>query len=46
VILSSGYSLDGPAREIMEQGCKGFIQKPFSLQDLSEKVRTILDGGL
>jgi two-component system, cell cycle sensor histidine kinase and response regulator CckA len=46
VILSSGYSLDGPAREIMEQGCKGFIQKPFSLQDLSLKVRTILDGGL
>jgi two-component system, cell cycle sensor histidine kinase and response regulator CckA len=44
VILSSGYSLDGPAREIMEQGCKAFIQKPFSLQDLSEKVRTILDG--
>jgi two-component system, cell cycle sensor histidine kinase and response regulator CckA len=46
VMLSSGYSLDGPAREIMEQGCKAFIQKPFSLQDLSEKVRTILDGGL
>jgi two-component system cell cycle sensor histidine kinase/response regulator CckA len=45
VILSSGYSLDGPAREIMEQGCKAFIQKPFSLQELSERVRTILDGG-
>lgn len=44
VILSSGYSLDGPAREIMGQGCKAFIQKPFSLQELSERVRTILDG--
>ena len=44
-MLSSGYSLDGPAREIRGQGCKAFIQKPFSLQELSERVRAILDGG-
>ena len=46
VILSSGYSLDGLAREIMDRGCKAFIQKPFSLQELSEIVRKILDGVL
>jgi len=32
VLLSSGYSLDGHAREIMEQGCNGFIQKPFTVK--------------
>ncbi|MDX9761326.1 MAG: PAS domain S-box protein [Desulfomonilia bacterium] len=44
VLLSSGYSLDGQAREIMDKGCRGFIQKPFSLGDLAEKIREILDG--
>ncbi|MEE9420272.1 MAG: PAS domain S-box protein, partial [Desulfatiglandaceae bacterium] len=28
-LLSSGYSIDGQATEILERGCNGFIQKPF-----------------
>jgi PAS domain S-box-containing protein len=44
VLLSSGYSLDGQAKEIMQSGCKGFIQKPFSMAELSKKVREILDS--
>ena len=44
VLLSSGYSLDGQASEILHQGCDGFIQKPFDLKQLSSKVREILDG--
>jgi two-component system, cell cycle sensor histidine kinase and response regulator CckA len=43
VLLSSGYSLEGQAKEIMERGCRGFIQKPFSLQDLSKKIREVID---
>jgi CheY-like chemotaxis protein len=43
VILSSGYSLDGQAAEIMKRGCDGFIQKPFNVMDLSHKVREVLD---
>ncbi len=43
VLLSSGYSLDGQAKEIMDKGCKGFIQKPFSMEDLSKRIRGILD---
>ena len=35
VLLSSGYSLDGQATEILKRGCDGFIQKPFSMEDLS-----------
>lgn len=43
VILSSGYSINGQAREILDRGCVGFIQKPFGMQDLSLKLREILD---
>ena len=43
-ILSSGYSIDGQAQEIMERGCNGFIQKPFDLKSLSRKIRDILEG--
>jgi PAS domain S-box-containing protein len=42
VLLSSGYSLNGPAGEIMASGCRGFIQKPFSAAELSAKVREVL----
>jgi CheY-like chemotaxis protein len=43
VLLSSGYSVDGQATEILERGCNGFIQKPFNMIDLSQKIRKILD---
>ena len=43
VLLSSGYSIDGQAREILDRGCNGFIQKPFRLKELSQKLREILD---
>nr|HDN00597.1 PAS domain S-box protein [Deltaproteobacteria bacterium] len=43
VLLSSGYSINGEASEILKRGCNGFIQKPFSIKDLSKKIRDILD---
>ncbi len=43
VLLSSGYSIDGQAAEILRRGCNGFIQKPFGLKKLSQKIRQILD---
>jgi PAS domain S-box-containing protein len=43
VILSSGYSLEGQATEIMKRGCDGFIQKPFNINDLSNNLRLILE---
>jgi len=42
VLLSSGYSLGGQATEILNRGCDGFIQKPFSLKDLSQKLKQII----
>ncbi len=44
VILSSGYSLDGQATDIMQRGCKVFIQKPFDLSELSRKIRQVIDS--
>jgi len=43
VLLSSGYSINGEATKILERGCKGFIQKPFDLRQLSQSLRAILD---
>jgi PAS domain S-box-containing protein len=43
VLLSSGYSLNSIAQDIMQKGCDGFIQKPFRLSKLSQMVRKILD---
>lgn len=43
VLLSSGYSLDGQASEILARGCSGFINKPYNLKELSQKIRSILD---
>ncbi|MBW1770221.1 MAG: response regulator, partial [Deltaproteobacteria bacterium] len=43
VILSSGYSVDGQAAEILERGCDAFIQKPFNIKEMSVKIREILE---
>jgi two-component system, cell cycle sensor histidine kinase and response regulator CckA len=44
ILLSSGYSIDGEASEILKRGCDGFIQKPFNIKALSQKLRKIIDG--
>ena len=42
VLLISGYGLEGKAAEIRGRGCRGFIQKPFTIIQLSEKIKSIL----
>ena len=42
VLLSSGYSIDGQATSILNRGCQGFIQKPFSVNVLAKKLREVL----
>ncbi|MHB8139292.1 MAG: hybrid sensor histidine kinase/response regulator [Smithellaceae bacterium] len=44
VLLASGFSLDNQAKDIMAAGCKGFIQKPFTMAELSRKLREIIDN--
>jgi len=44
VIVCSGYAIDGPPQEILDAGAQDFIQKPFSLATLSEKLKEVLEG--
>ena len=43
VLVSSGYNMDGEAAEVLRQGASNFIQKPFTMKDLSHKIREVLD---
>jgi len=42
VLLISGYSLDNQVAKILNRGCNGFIQKPFDLNELSGKIRKVI----
>jgi two-component system cell cycle sensor histidine kinase/response regulator CckA len=42
VLLSSGYSIDGAAREILDDGAMGFIQKPFLISELESAIAQVL----
>lgn len=44
VILASGYIMNKQIASVMEQGCRAFMPKPFRLEDLSVKVREVLDS--
>jgi CheY-like chemotaxis protein len=43
-LLASGYSIDDKASQILRYGCNGFIQKPFNIEELSRKLRDLLDN--
>ena len=42
-LISSGISLDHEASQLVAQGCDGFLQKPFTLAQLSTTLQTLLD---
>ena len=43
VLLSSGYGIDQNTSELLSRGCCGFIQKPFNMKDLTEKIDEIFN---
>ncbi|MFA5181557.1 MAG: PAS domain S-box protein [Syntrophales bacterium] len=43
VIIASGYGSYNQVQQIMDSGCRGFLQKPFNISLLSRKVRQVLD---
>jgi CheY-like chemotaxis protein len=43
VILSSGYSINGEAMDILDRGVRVFLQKPFTATELSGRIREVLD---
>ena len=42
ILLSSGYSIDRAARDMLGGSSDGFIQKPFDVKVLSSKIRRLL----
>jgi two-component system cell cycle sensor histidine kinase/response regulator CckA len=42
VILSTGYNETQEVFELMDLGCRGMLQKPFSLERLFEKIAEAL----
>lgn len=46
VLLASGYSINHQAQEILDRGCSNFIQKPFSIREISQKIREVIVSDL
>ncbi len=46
VLLVSGYTINKQVKELMDMGCNGFIQKPFDILQLSQKIRDVLRAGV
>lgn len=45
VIITSGYSMDEVAQDIINAGAHGFIQKPFRMKEFSELIVDVLNEG-
>jgi PAS domain S-box-containing protein len=43
ILLSSGYSQDARAEALLRTGPTAFLQKPFRLETLSQKLRLLID---
>jgi DNA-binding NarL/FixJ family response regulator len=43
ILLVSGYRFNQQIDELMDMGCRGFIQKPFDIVQLSQKIRDVLE---
>lgn len=43
ILIISGHSVNGPGKEAMEAGARGFVGKPFDVSHMLKAVREILD---
>jgi len=44
VLVASGYSQNGSVEEILAKGAHGFIQKPYSLENIAAKIRQVMQA--
>lgn len=43
VVIASGYTVNGPGKNAVDLGARGFIGKPYQLKELAAMVREVLD---
>jgi two-component system cell cycle sensor histidine kinase/response regulator CckA len=43
VVIASGYSINGRAKEVLDGGARSFIRKPYELKQMLGEVRKVLD---
>jgi CheY-like chemotaxis protein len=43
VLLASGYAFEGQEKEILEDKCNGYIQKPFKIEKLAMMIKEIME---
>lgn len=44
VVIASGYSANGPTKDALASGAKGFVDKPHDIRQVLEAVRRVLDA--
>jgi len=44
IMIASGYSMNGPSKEVLKAGAKGFIGKPYNINQILKAVRETLDN--
>lgn len=44
IVFASGYCPPEDVDQIWREGIKGFVQKPYQIEDLAAELRTVLDG--
>jgi len=44
VLLASGYTFNNRAKTLIERGCSGFIKKPYSIEELSNRLNNIISA--
>jgi len=44
VVIASGYSANGPTKDALSAGAKGFVNKPYDIRQVLAVVREILDA--
>ncbi|NLF95796.1 MAG: response regulator [Candidatus Riflebacteria bacterium] len=42
ILLASGFSINGAASRLLKAGAAGFLQKPYQIEELSQKLHEIL----
>jgi two-component system cell cycle sensor histidine kinase/response regulator CckA len=43
VVIASGYSINGHAKDALESGARAFVSKPYEMNQMLEVVRKVID---